>query len=90
MKGADETAADGHIVVIRTTPCTERLLIGILEPAKRISSWSSPRLKSYFEKNYIPNNKRTDVRAYRAIFSKEILDGAKDRLPELKEIIDIF
>lgn len=90
MEQADSVAADGNVVVMRTIPCVERLLINILEPSKRIASWSSTRLKNYFEANYIPENKRTDVRAYKAIFTKAALDNAKVRLPELQALIDLF
>lgn len=90
MEQADGVAADGSVVVIRTIPCIERLLINILEPSKRISSWGSPRLKNYFEANHIPEDKRTDVRVYKAIFTKTVLDNAKPQLPELQALIDLF
>lgn len=90
MTEADTLAADGNVVIIRTIPCIERLLINILEPSRRIASWNSTRLKSHFESNHIPESKRTDVRAYKTIFTKAVLDEARDRLPELQELIDLF
>jgi len=90
MADAEQSANDQELVVLKTVPCIERLLINILEPTKRIASWNSPRLKSYFETGYIPPHKRTDVRTYQKLFTKSVLDEAKDRLPELKELIDLF
>ncbi len=90
MEQADAVAAGGNVIVMRTIPCIERLLINILEPSKRISSWNSTRLKNYFEANHIPEDKRTDVRAYKAIFTETVLDNAKARLPELQALINLF
>lgn len=90
MEQADGVAANGYVVVMRTIPCIEKLLINILEPRKRISSWDSKKLKNYFEANHIPKDKRTDVRAYKAVLTKTVLDDAKARLPELQALIDLF
>lgn len=90
MADTEEFASKNHLVILKTTPCTERLLINIVEPNKRIASWGSARLKNYFEANYIPRNKRADSRAYKAVLTKKLLDEARERLPELKELIDIF
>lgn len=81
---------DNKLTVIKTIPCLERLLINILEPSKSVTSWSSTRLKSYFERNYIPVNKRVDVREYKKIFTKTILDDARARLSELDVLVNIF
>lgn len=90
MAAADELAGKLGVKVLRSTPSMERLLIAILEPGKRIASWGSSRLKSYFEEKYIPESKRTDLRAYESLFTKVVLDEAKERLPELKELVELF
>lgn len=90
MEKAELYSNENGLIVLKTIPCVERILISILEPSLTMNSWNSRRLKRYFERHYIPENKRTDVRAYKAIFTKELLDEAKGRLPELKELVDIF
>ena len=83
MDEAERYASGNGLIVLKTIPCIERILINILEPSRVVNSWNSLRLKRYFERHHIPENKRTDVRAYKVIFTKEILDEAKNRLPEL-------
>ena len=90
MKEAQQLAVRHNLVMLRTAPCLERLLINILEPAKRTASWSSSKCKKYFESRYISAGKRTNMRTYAAIFTKDILDEARIRLPELDEIINVF
>lgn len=90
MANAEQLANAHELIILKTTPCIERLLINILEPSKRIGSWNSSQLKTYFEAKYINRNKRTDVRIYQKCFPKATLDEAKERLPELKELTDLF
>jgi hypothetical protein len=90
MANAEQLAAEQKLVILKTVPCIERLLINILEPTKRIASWSSPRLKNHFESKYVPPHNRTNARTYQILFTRPVLDEAKNRLPELKELIDLF
>ena len=61
MQKADQKAEDNHIEIIRNFPCIEAVLIKILEPNKKISGLSSPRLK--FRKDLHPRRKTyTDKR----------------------------
>lgn len=90
MDSAEQLANEQELVILKTTPNIERLLINILEPTKNITSWNSARCKSYFERQYIPADKRTDVRAYKAIFTKAVLEAARARLTELEEVIRVF
>lgn len=90
MDEADELAVKLKIIILRSTPATENLLMSILDPNKSISSWSTKRLKRYFEKVHIPEAKRTDSRVYKALFTKEILDEARGRVEELEAIVGLF
>lgn len=90
MANAEQLATEQNLAMLKTVPCIERLLINILEPTKRIASWNSTRMKNYFEAKYISPRDRTNARTYQRIFTKPVLDEAKDRLPELKELIDLF
>lgn len=76
-----------NLVILKSTPMLEKLLVNILEPNK---SLSQSRWKGYFERMYISEPKRTDKREYKTVFTKNILDEAKVRLPELQALIDIF
>lgn len=90
MAAAEELSVVLGVGVLRSAPCIERLLIAILEPGKRIASWGPKKLKRYFQDTYIPEAKRTDVRAYESLFTKAVLNEAKERLPELRELVELF
>lgn len=84
---AKQTATSKKINLLFSNPCLEALLLQILDPKTKISSWSSSKCKSEFERRFIPKLKRTQTSVYRDIFTKEILDEARARLPELDEIV---
>lgn len=90
MATADSLAEELKVILLRTKPCLEALLITILEPNKRIGSWNAARLKRYFQETYIPESKRTDARAYSAVFTKQVLDEARGRLAELDALVRLF
>ena len=83
----EEFGQKNDLIVLKSIPMLEKLLVNILEPSK---SLSDSRWKGYFERTYISQLKRTDEREYKRIFTKDILDEAKERLPELQILIDIF
>lgn len=84
---AEDFGEQNDLIILKSMPMLEKLLVNILEPNKslRDSQW-----KSYFERKYISVSKRTDEREYKRIFTKDILEEAKTRLPELQSLIDIF
>lgn len=90
MAAADTLADELGVIILRSTPAIEKLLLNILEPDKGISSWSTKRMKGYLEKEYIPPVKRTDSRAYADRFNKDVLEEARARLPELESILRLF
>lgn len=90
MQEADDYASENGVKIVRIRPCCERMLIQILEPNKKITGWGSHRLKDYFCENYIPEEKRADINAYKAKFPKSLLDEARERIPELDALIRLF
>lgn len=90
MREADDYASENGVKIIRIRPCCEKMLIQILEPNKRTAGWSSQRLKDYFCENYISEEKRADMTAYKAKFPKNLLDEARERIPELDTLIRLF
>jgi len=78
-----------HMSVEIITPCTEALLLAILNegvwPKKK-----SPGCKSEFEKRYINEKKRRDQTAYARVFPKKLLDEMRTKVPQLEKIIQIF
>ena len=85
--GVEEFGQINDLIILKSIPMLEKLLVNILEPSK---SLNDSRWKGYFERTYISESKRTDVREYKRLFAKSILDEARARLPELQALIDIF
>lgn len=85
--GVEEFGQINDLIILKTIPMLEKLLVNILEPSK---SLNDSRWKGYFDRTYISESKRTDVREYKRLFTKSILDEARARLPELQALIDIF
>lgn len=83
----EEFGDKNNLMILKSTPMLEKLLVNILEPNK---SLSNSQWKSYFERTYIAEPRRTDEREYKRLFTKNILDEAKARLPELQTLIDVF
>ncbi len=83
----EEFGQKNDLIILKSIPMLEKLLVNILEPSKLLSD---SRWKGYFEKTYISEPKRTDEREYKRLFTKSMLDEARARLPELQALIDIF
>jgi len=84
---AEEFGQKNDLIILKSIPMLEKLLVNILEPSK---SLADSRWKGYFERTYISEPKRTDEREYIRLFTKSIVDEARTRLPELQTLIDIF
>ena len=86
-RSVDEFGEKNNLIILKSNPMLEKLLVKILEPKKNLpdSQW-----KYYFESTYIRSNSRTNVREYQKVFPKEQLDLARKRLPELQTLIDLF
>ena len=83
----EDFGSKNDLIILKSIPMLEKLLVNILDPSK---SLNDSRWKGHFERTYIAANKRTDVREYQRLFTKNILEEAKTRLPELQALIDIF
>lgn len=90
MDEAKQLAHDNNINVLKTTPCTEKILISIVEPKKNTIGWPSSKIKNYLHNNHIPRKKRTNTYAYQALFQKPKLEAARLNNAELDEIIKVF
>jgi hypothetical protein len=86
VKKAERISKKLNIELIWSVPCIEALLLGILEN-KNFSGYKSKTCKKRFEKQYVASDKRTDSRAYEGLFSLEIIEDARKRLPELDTLI---
>jgi hypothetical protein len=79
------------IKILYSTPCIEGLFLDILEHRGfSKSGWNSEKCKSWFEKKYIPSDKKTDKRSYGRYFSKKVIEDRKIRIEELNKIVSIF
>ena len=54
---------------------------------KDYAGWQSKTCKRTFEKMYIPTSKRTDSQSYAKLFTRPVLEEARNRLPELDLLI---
>ena len=77
-----------HITYVAANPCLEGFLLTILQH-KGIAPASATvdRCKRAFYDNYIPENKRTEPRAYEKHFTKEFLKGRRSACSELDMIL---
>jgi len=77
------------IPIIWSKPCIEALLLTILD-GKDYSGYQSKTCKQHFEARYIAADKRTDSRAYEKVFTVDVLEEARKRVPELDELIQFI
>lgn len=73
-----------------STPCLEALLLSIVDSTFNTGRRQSNTLKQQFENGYIPADKRSNRRSYEQHFSRQVLDSARQRIPELDELIKFF
>jgi len=75
--------------LIPSKPCVEGLLLSILNPDRDWTRQTVKDCKQEFHK-FIAEEHKTDVRKYALIFSKELLESSKSRLPEISKIIALL
>jgi len=88
MTKARQEAKNRGIELIENTPCLESLLVSILDkkPAGKNSAWC----KGEFESKYIEKKKRGELSEYIKLFPKKLLDGQRQKIPELDKLISIM
>jgi hypothetical protein len=90
LERAQGLANTANIMLCISEPCLEALLMKILEPDTYFSGWTTKRFKRTFERKYIPEAKRSIPLCYRPLFTKEILEEARQRIPELDSLLDFI
>lgn len=88
LERARQLARAEHIQIIEVEQCMECMLLKILNPDVSYQQYNTQDCKDYFERHYINSRARRDHRAYAEFFSKGVLEDARNRIPELGEIID--
>lgn len=86
---AEAIASRKKIIIAWNVPCMEAVLLTILDKKSYLRHKSST-CKRLFEVTYIQRNKRTENSAYERIYTKDILEEARTRLPELEFLISFF
>jgi hypothetical protein len=86
---AESLATEHSIVIVWSVPCLEAMLLSVID-GKDYSSHSSKICKKAFEEAHIRSNKRTDSQAYEKIYTSEVLEAARQRLPELDQLISFI
>ena len=71
------------------TPCIEATLLEILE-GKSYSNRPSQWCKSRFHSRYIAEVDRGRIHTYRQLFPRDVLEEARQRMPQLERMIRIF
>jgi hypothetical protein len=89
IQRADELAGQNDIVIVWSRPCIEALLLTILDGRDR-SLWKPQTCKRTFERLHVPASRRTDAQAYARVYTPEILEDARQRLPELDQLISFI
>lgn len=90
MNQARNEAKNRGLKILENSPCLEATLLSILRPNQSFSAKKSVWCKSEFESNYMNKKKRMELKEYKRIFSKQILDNQKDNVSELKVIINLM
>lgn len=86
IQKAEALSLEYSIPIIWSEPCLEALLLSIIEE-KNYTNQSSKLCKQRFEEKYIPPNKRTDSRAYEKLFTLDVINKARKRIPELNQLV---
>lgn len=79
----------GFIKLIENTPCLEYVLLNILNSKKVTPGKPSSEYKKAFEKDFIKDTDRCSPHAYERVFTKEIIDLARSRVPELGLLVTL-
>lgn len=90
ISAARKNAREHSIGLIENSPCIEAVLLAILNDGNSFKERESKWCKKHFETKYMNENKKYDVKEYSKIFPKALLDKQKDKVPELKVLIDII
>lgn len=80
----------GNTEICWSNPSLDALLLSILNPGTDYSRRQSNTCKSEFERNYIPHDKRTNPTAYDTLFTIEVIEEARQRIPELNQLVNFF
>lgn len=83
------TTSQKQVLIHRSKPCLDALLLSILNPGVSYVRRQSKTCKKEFEV-IIPNAKRTSSAPYERIFTYSVLEAARKRIPELDDLISFF
>lgn len=86
IERAESLAVEHSIVIVWSVPCLEALLLSVIDGGD-YSNRESKDCKKIFESTHIKAEKRTDSQAYAKIFTLEVLEESRQRLPELDQLI---
>lgn len=86
LAAAKKAAKGKQVTLSYFDPSLEFILLRILEPRKDHSGKSTEDLKKYFHDNHIQHRDRGNIDSYK-IFTKEILEAAREQIPGLHEKI---
>ncbi|OGF20714.1 hypothetical protein A2316_02685 [Candidatus Falkowbacteria bacterium RIFOXYB2_FULL_38_15] len=90
MDQARVEAKKKSVAILENSPCLESTLLSILRTEQNFSTKKSAWCKNEFELNYMDKKKRIELEEYKKVFSKQILDGQKDKILELKALINLM
>ena len=86
-KKCEDDARRQGIELIWSDPCLEGLLLQILNGHPQMSD--SQKYKKYFKEEYNSNKRQYDSEMFERLFPKEKLVSKKEKIPTLKELIEI-
>ncbi len=89
MEAGRKESKKRNIILIEHTPCLEAILLSVLNNGKVFSGKKTDWCKNEFQKKYIEERKRGDLKKYKKVFPKKILDQQESKIPELKRLINL-
>jgi hypothetical protein len=79
-----------NIEICWNTPCLDTMLLSILNPGKNYSGYQSRTCKHEFQRDYIQADKRRTPASYDRHFTLEVLEEARQKIPDLDQLIKFF
>lgn len=83
-------AKDNNIKPIGSKPCIEGFFLSILNSKFNVTVKSSSQCKKEFEKKYLDKKKKLDLKNYKKIFPKTLLEKRRKKISNLDEIISVM
>jgi hypothetical protein len=87
---AIKLAEENDFILVGTKPCIEGLLLKIVDQTKDWSVRSTQDCERNFHNNCIAEDHKVDCSKYTKLFTKDIMEEARKRIPELDQLLNLM